>query len=393
MEDLRRCFEVVAVHEVHWSPGLVERNFERFYSDLSVRGVYHVFNKGAGPFLAIRVVDRSPVIEERMTSRGPRTVNGRFLDAKLRYREWLGGIGTHCGETAWETRRDLKMLLGIEQGADPAAMAPWDGKIEVIHRDVTGARGWQSAHEAISALNVGAEYVVIGDPASAGAATSLTGGTRPTQLLTDQYHAVYTVLNARPALGSPPPHGGNFTLTIAGRSVVVGVRVVGDGFIDPEWAKQCLAAREPDADGIYRASAQDALATFCYHAVVHSPRLTAADRAQVAAMAQTLGLTGWSPTELIDPRQVKERLDGFLRARGISYVKPLDPAVFVNFRALGSRWPLASRAVGAAQRWTYPVVQGSVGFAKARYLRTRDRLLRRAPALRRVKNAFTGWLT
>jgi len=389
LADLNRLFDVLAVQEVHWSPELVEQNFERFYSDRDVRGVYHVLSKGAGPFLAVTLVDRSPAQEERMTARGHRTVNGRFLDAKLRYREWLGSLGVHCSETTWETRRDLRMLLDVEASSESVASTRWNGKVEVLRRDVTGARGWGSAREVFSALNVSVDYVVIGDSSSPGA-TSPMDGERPMQLLTAQYHTLHTVLNARPVLGSPPPLGGCFAVSIAGRTVVVGLRVVGDGFLDPRWAGECLATRACGEDGVYRASAQDRFATFCYRAVVQSPCLTTDDKAQMTAMAQSLGLAGWSLAELDDPLRVKERLDDLLRARGISYVRPRDPTVFVNFAALGSRWPRVHRAFGAARRWCYSILNGAVMFGKARYLRTRDRLLRSAPVLRRLKSALAG---
>jgi hypothetical protein len=389
LADLSQLFDVLTVHEVHWSPELVELNYQRFYSDLDVRGVYHLFNKGAGPFLAITLVDRSPAQEDRMTSRGSRRVNARFLDAKLRYREWLGGLGVHCGETAWETKRDLRMLLGVAAGSESASTR-WNGEIQTLRRDVTGARGWESAAEVFAALNVGVDYVVIGEAVSLGSSepASLSGGALPTQLLTDNYHALYTVLNARPLLGSPPPCGGSFALSIAGRTVVVGLRIVGDGFLDPRWATECLAARELGADGVYRGSARDAFATLCYRAVVHSPCLRDDDKAQIAKMAQSLGLAGWSLAELSDPLHVNRRLDELLRARGISYTRPRDPAVFVNYQALGSRWPLGSRACGAVRRWCHTLLRGAVGFAKASYLRTRDRFLRRAPVLRRLKSAL-----
>ena len=111
LDDLRERFALRRVFEVHWTPHRVRANYERFYSDLEVRGVYHLLNKGTGPFLAAVIEDRSPVLEPRMTSRGRRTVNARFVDAKSRYRDWLGGLGVHCGETCWETQRDLTMLL------------------------------------------------------------------------------------------------------------------------------------------------------------------------------------------------------------------------------------------------------------------------------------------
>ena len=143
LADLARRFWLRAVYEVHWTPELVQRNYERFYSDLDVRGVYHLLNKGTGPFLAAVLVDRSPSLEPRMTSRGRRTVNARFVDAKLQYREWLGGLGVHCGETAWETRRDLTMLLGPQVRDQLLGDAvAWDGRVEAMHRDLSGADGW-----------------------------------------------------------------------------------------------------------------------------------------------------------------------------------------------------------------------------------------------------------
>ncbi len=389
LADLRERFEFISVQEVYWSPHLVERNYERFYSDLDLRGVYHVFNKGAGPFLAVRVFDRNPVMEERLTSRGVRMVNGNFLDAKLRFREWLGGIGVHCGETGWESRRDLRMLLGIGAAGEAESPAPWNGDIGVLGRDVTGAHGWESAQDAISALNVGANYVVLGDPAS-WKSTSLMGGARRTLLLTDQYHAVHTVLNARPLLGFPPPHGGSFSLSIAGQRVIIRLRVVGDGFLDPNWARECLSMRTFNGDGVYRPSAQDTFATFCYGTLVHSPRLTAEDRAAMQALADRLGLAGWSRADFTDPRLIKERLDGLLAARGIFYVMPRDPTIFVNFRALGLPWPVAHRLVGAVSRLYYSLSRGLAGYGKTRYLRMRDWALRHAPGIKRLKAAVVG---
>jgi len=260
----------------------------------------------------------------------------------------------------------------------------------MLHRDVTGAHGWESEREAISAVNVSVNYVVIGEPASSPGKPQLSRG-RPTQLLTDDYYALYTVLNARPVLGSPPPHGGNFTVSIAGRKTLIGLRMVGDGFIDPAWARQCLAERKLDEGGLYRTGALDALATFCYRAVILSPRLTEDDNAQMAAMARPLGLAGWSMSELADPRLVKERLDDLLRSRGISYVRPRDISLFVNFHSLGSPWPLGSRAAGAARRWRYLFLRSSTGFARAHYMTTRSRILRHMPALRSLKRALAMW--
>ena len=81
LEDLEQRFELLHAYEVRWTPARVPANFQRFYSDLDVRGVDHVLNKGAGPFLAVTLVDHEPAVEPRMTARGRRLVNARFLEA------------------------------------------------------------------------------------------------------------------------------------------------------------------------------------------------------------------------------------------------------------------------------------------------------------------------
>ena len=53
LAELGRRFRISGVRELYWTRQLVTANFQRFYSDLDLRGVYHRLNKGAGPFLAI----------------------------------------------------------------------------------------------------------------------------------------------------------------------------------------------------------------------------------------------------------------------------------------------------------------------------------------------------
>jgi len=195
LADLRERFVLRRVFEVHWTPSRVRSNYERFYSDLEVRGVYHLFNKGSGPFLAAVVEDRSPTLEPRMTSRGRRTVNARFVDAKAQYREWMGSLGVHCGETDWETQRDLTMLLG-QQLRDRLLEDPhaWNDCIEVLHRDVSGADGWSSAGEMFGALGHGVDYALLDGEDSAAAVVS---GGKQVQILASQYHPAHTILSAR----------------------------------------------------------------------------------------------------------------------------------------------------------------------------------------------------
>ena len=184
LADLARRFRLIQAYEIRWTPALVRRNYERFYSDLEVRGVYHEINKGAGSFVAATLIDPHPVYDRRQTSRGPRTVNTNFHDAKLEYRDRVGHLGLHCSESAAETRRDLVMLLGLDvcQLDVEVPLEPWDGQVERIEIDIAGPNGWDSESDLLRSLNAFASYVVLGAPP--GGAASLFGGAGDPQLLT-----------------------------------------------------------------------------------------------------------------------------------------------------------------------------------------------------------------
>src|SRR5215213_8160135 len=155
-------FDVLHVYDVHWSRSLVTQNFRRFYSDVDVRGIAHLDVKGAGPFLAVTVLDRAPLMEERVTARGLRLVNSRFVDAKLTVRAWTSEYAVHSGENEWENARDLTMLLGEDPRSHlERSPVPWDGHVERLDRDVVGARGWASSGELFRVLNEAELYAVL----------------------------------------------------------------------------------------------------------------------------------------------------------------------------------------------------------------------------------------
>ncbi|MCP3919752.1 MAG: hypothetical protein GY711_29815, partial [bacterium] len=372
LADLGSRFELLQVHEVHWSPDLVATNFQRFYSDLDVRGVYHIFNKGFRPFLAVTLVDPEPVREARMTSRGRRDVNARFVDAKLEYRSWLGSIGVHCGETPEETRRDTCMLVG-----DAAAVqAPWNGDVAVLRRDVRGAHGWSSWGELFDVLHETVRYVALG------------GGGRALELLTDDYHSLHTILNAHPCAGTAPDHGGAFRVSVGGVLTLVGIRLVGDGWLDTKWQEDLLESRVLAGDGAFRPSEHDAFPVLAYRVCVQTPRPSHADRERVEQSARRLGHVGWTADALMDPPRAKAMLDGLLRARGYTYARPRDPTVFCNHRFLQSPRPDLRRAADLARLGWHRAARQTVGLVRAQYLRVRDRALLAAPWVRGLKRAL-----
>lgn len=385
LADLARRFRLIQAYEISWTPELVRRNYARFYSDLDVRGVYHEINKGNGPFVAATVIDPHPVHDQRDTSRGPRVVNVNFHDAKLEYRDRIGHLGLHCSETAAETRRDLVMLLGLDvcQLAVESSDEPWDGRVERVALDIAGANGWASESDLLRSLNASAPYVVVGAPA--GNDTSLFGGDHVPHLITNDYHSIHTVMNARAVLGHPPPGGGRFTVEVGGRRVPVSIQQIGDGFIDPNWAQQCLDHRVLDGGRFYRPSEPDDLATRCYLALMRQRHLTDDDRSSFRALAddecQSLERT---PTAAIGRAEANSIIDCYLSKRGYVAVVPRDPTVGNRVGVSGFE-----RLARSGQAAFYVLTRGVGGYVRTGWLTARDALVFRAPALRKLVRRWT----
>ena len=384
LADLERRFGVVSVTEVVWSPRRVERNYERFYSDLDVRGVYHVLNKGAGPSLAVVLWDPDPVVEVRVTSRGPREVNANFLDAKLRYREWFGGLGVHCGETPYETRRDLAMLLGEPDLVKASPGATWDGRIERIARDVTGSDGWESELDMYRTLNATIDYVVLPRLHSAGTSEG-SDVAHGLQLLCDDYHSLHTILGARSDFRPPADVGGGFTVRVDGRPLRVGVRFVGDRFIDPSWASECLRSRVLGETGIFELDARNAAAVELYRSLIHRRPLSGPDAQLVSAAAEVV-----DPSCSRDPDDDavdlgRSVLDRFLSDHGYGIVEPLDPLVPFVDTSRGRGAAAFGRAHGTPRRLMSAARHHIAARGRMTYLRVHDRLILRNPSIRRLK--------
>lgn len=386
LADLEERFTLLKLYEVAWSPGRVMENYRRFYSDLPVRGVYHSHGKGLGPFVAAVVMDPEPEVSERMTSRGPRTLNARFLDAKLQYRRWAGELTIHSTETPFETERDLTMLFGLEPGRlARLAAKPRPGEMEHVARDLTGAGGWTSEAELFQVLGRAVTYVATGVPDIPPGEGVLHSP--HLQLLTDDYLTLHAALGAHPRL--PWPHGGGFRVRVAGEWLPVRIRFVGDGFYDSAWASRLLTERTSAGDGTCRLPPREDFTTLAYDILVHGgdgPGL----RERLAELASRLGVDDWPGEASGAGEEPIATLSRWLRERKATVVGPSDPSVGFD--------PSVAASAGAAPRvaprgfprrakwWGYRVWHGFrqiLSFG-------RDQVLFRAPWVRRMRRLGPG---
>jgi hypothetical protein len=391
LADLADRFDVLHVYDVHWTPSLVTQNYRRFYSDVEFRGVAHVYKKGSGALLAVTVLDRNPRVEERMTARGVRIVNSRFLDAKLAYRAWTSETAVHCGENEWENARDITMMLGEGQRAHrERSPGPWDGRVERLDQDVAGARGWSSSGELFRILNEAERYVVLApeDPRAA-----LDAGAGTVELLagprTGLTSTVPTILNAVPRFPALPEVGGRCRVWVAGRSVSVTIRHVGDQLLDARWEADLIARRELDVGGWYRLSPTDAAEVRAYRALLHRTTLKGPTLAALAVEAQAAGASPWILQALARPEDPRAPLVAFLEERGYALVRPLDLSVPFRHEALGVTRPGLRRTAERARLAARLAVRSFAAPLDAAYRRARDRVLLAAPWVREVRRKVT----
>jgi hypothetical protein len=381
LDDLAKRFVVVGRYDIEWSASRVMKNFERFYSDIDVRGVYHVFNKGAGPFTLVIVRDRLPRVEVRDTARGPRRVNAHFLDAKLRYRRWTSGLEVHCSETPQEANRDVMMLLGADMRTCQAIVtSPEATRRQLVCRDVSGTDGWESAAELFATLNECCNYVVLLEHGRS-RDELFAGNARPLQIMTDDFPAMHRILNAQPAIQAAP-QGGEFSIRVGGERQRIAIRFPGDNFIDPAWADAVLSRRVFDRSGYFRLTASDYFETLGYHVLAHWPVLPAA-RDEWQAAAKRLDRRDWHAGVLENPVEASAWLDQLLARHGYEYCQPKDGRLICR-RPLDSR-PLPPRTAGLRAD-----LRRAAGHLLVGWWNLRDRLLLRLPWLRQLKRGLGG---
>ena len=363
LEDLAAHFHINRVTEFHWNTEMAWGNFQRFYPNRTVRGYACALTKGTGPFLAINVIDKSPVYEERMTNGGLRAVNTNMLDAKIRYREWTGGLKVHCGEDRWENIRDLYALYGQHSDVwEDCEFKAWDGSIDTLSQDPVGSCGWQSFEQLFSTLNRAVNYVRI----DYGRSQELF------DILTCDYRTAHTLLCSGPRIPAPLKRGGQMEILVAGKPVRLNLQYPGDSVFDERWATKLLESRVRDSQGFYRPCEQEQYWLVAHHVVARlgSPdhqlletlRPTAADQHLISAA----GLPG-------NDDELKILLADELMRRGVwqpGYAARMGTVVDTGLSELGRKF----HVVAAGMR--------------TRYFDARDTMLYRLPFLGELKRSI-----
>jgi len=385
IEMIGDTFEIRGVHEVVWDPHRADENFARFYQGRAAppRGSYFREQKGGGAFLVVTVADYEPIYEARETHRGQEVLNARCFDLKHRIRSQVGGVmRVHSTDSGAEAARDLLLLMGVTPARYLREQAaPWDGRVDTRHGNLAGCDGWQNMEELLEVLNHGVRYVVLRNAENFPGGLSVEAG-HQVSMLTDNYHELVRLLNARPLHRTLPRWGGRFVVNVSGQEQAVELRFVGDGYFDAGWASRLLERREWQERGFFAPAPDDYFETLAYHAIVHNPALSHEYRRRLQQLAIELERPGWEAEELSESDVAVRRLQELMSARNYTHVRPKDPTAFFNFLAAGYGLPKFRSRLAAVKCGAFVCWYRIGYFLRYVVVRTRQWLIRLFPSVR-----------
>lgn len=324
LQEVAQAVSIVDVIEMHWSEQFFSENMTRFYGQKLPSQSHKEKHCGRGPFLLVICRDEKPEYLERDTiSRAVETVNVNMFDLKSKLRRMSGGgHRIHATNDPIETAHDLALLLG-QPVSEYLKDRPqnWSGQIRIVHQDLAGADGWESAEQMFSILNQCINYAVLRNYNGFPRKLTLEGH-EDVDFITDDYQNFIFLVNGRKV--TPEKYRVQHEITINGQKTFIDVRHTKDGYYDPRWAAQLLKDRKL-WNGLYIAAGETYQYSLVYHALIHKWRIS---DDYLDFMFKTF--------ETKDLDSIRKELDRYMSKNGYQYTEPKDLSVGFN----GQRWTL-----------------------------------------------------
>lgn len=325
---LEREFQICAQIDIHWSDRYYHQNIRRLYQrpnnlkQLESDSGYKLSDKiGKPPFRLIIVRDRDPQYTFKQSVSGiiePTNVKVHKLKGDFR-RLFSKPYQVHSTNNMSEFLFQVSLLLGPE--ALNKLLRGEHLSVRELHRDLTGAGGWDHVSDLLEVLNFSVEYVVLRNYASLPASVA----DPDIDLLCNDYQKAASAINLSQKEGRP--YKG--TTVVGGKALSVDLRFVGDQYYDPLWASEILSNRE-FTGAFYHPSMSDYFFSLLYHAKVHKPQVKQEYRTELSEIARLLDFDWFTETTLSSDQEAARALSGYMRARGYSYQRAVDPGVHVH---------------------------------------------------------------
>lgn len=154
-------FKIIQTYSITWSPYQVGNNFTRFYGTNLPKNSQKEQHCGGGEFKLIVVVDEEPNYDDRLTSKGVRSVNVNMFDTKAILRDITGGgHKIHGTDSETETKHDLVLLTGLSIN-DFLIKYPTRVENVIYKHDLLGCHGWNDFEQLFYVLNECSESIVL----------------------------------------------------------------------------------------------------------------------------------------------------------------------------------------------------------------------------------------
>ena len=319
--DIQEHFIILKRYEIEWSRELVANNFSRFYGTHLPPDSFKEVECGTGAFLLFVVYDNAPVYAERPTSRGVEVVNINLFDAKSRYREWTnGGHKIHATNNPRETDHDLTLLLGMNS-EDFLKQVATDSEFttETLHKDIVGAKGWQSLKQLFYVLNSTVEYVMLRGKNEV-ANNYFPDEHRDVDLfLTRSNHssAVF-IINGVSACSTERPHE---LITINGEDYYIDMWPMENYYFDWGWSLRILQNRKLE-NGLYVLDENNEFYTLLYHCLVFKGKIAPDYLPILEHHRERLHLIG---------KKWDDILYGFITQNEYDITLPLDKSISMHY--------------------------------------------------------------
>lgn len=267
IKDLRTLFSIIGCYDICWSPELIDSNFSRFYGEKLPPNSHKEKNCGAGEFRLIIVSDKNPIYQKRTTSRGVEIVNINTFDAKQKYRTWVNGNKIHGTNNPIETDHDITLLLGISSEDYLKHHTIWDGNVQKLQQNITGALGWNSIRQLFYVLNHTVRYVILRGCREAENGQYLEH--TDTDILTDQYLNLWYIINGSPCRSRIRPKE---RIVINGINFDLDIWDTDRNYFDIHWSQSMINNRI-ETNGFYILNETNNFYCLLYHCLLNKNRI------------------------------------------------------------------------------------------------------------------------
>lgn len=330
-ERLATEFEILAETEIVWSDAHFVRNAARLYEGLylqdeGTRSAAGYRKKiGGNAFVVFVVKDPTPEYTyARSVSGKIEFSNLRIVQTKYALRalvqEKTGSpYAVHSTNSLQEFFFQAPLIFGVDVFLDFVAGRPF--KAARLVKDLEGAGGWKSYEELFRVLKYSCNYLVL-----RGFEELPEHNPAPDlDVLCWSYQRFASAAGA--AQNRTMPFKGS--VDIAGESVSLDMRFVGDKYYDPAWAQQMLQTKVL-RKGVYVPRDDHYFFSLLFHAKVQKPAVKPAYYGILESLAQRLGFDWYATQDLDNDAAMGRLLHGYLMAEGFLYEDPVDRGVHKN---------------------------------------------------------------